>query len=149
MTHAKFIVILAIWFCIAAQAHAESSITRITPDKTADGSYSFAIKVQKRFHEGRFDCLEVHVTVNKKHPEKGIPAGRHWGQLEIFDGNDFVSSCELNRTGNVREQTFTFRISPQQAEKSRFTFAETPAGENETGQGFYYWFYLGDFTDKR
>lgn len=141
-------VILA-WLLSLGSVNAESSVQELTSERTKDSLFSFLVEAKPHLHLGKHECLQVQVTVTLTEPGRRIPDGRFTGQLEIFSGEEFVSSGALQPTklGQGRFR-FTFSISPEFLAKSRFTFSETPRGANETGQGFFYWFHVGNLVDE-
>ena len=124
---------------------AESSVTQLTKELTEDPLFSFLVRSESRIHNGQHDSLHVRIAVTLKEPKKRIPDGQFTGQLEVFNGSEFVSSCDLQPAKEGKGRlVYSFLISPELVEKSRFTFSETPSGENPTAQGFAYWFLIED-----
>jgi RNA polymerase sigma factor (sigma-70 family) len=122
---------------LAEQVQAETVTTRVTREMIKDHLYSFTIKVE-RFNEdnvGQF--LQFHVTVKPK-DERASRLPHCSGKLEVFDGEELVSSCAVQPSGRGRELLFNFRVAPKYADDSKFVFAEIPAGANQFGEGFYY-----------
>ncbi len=139
--------VLAGSLIVAGQVRAERTSTRLTTEKTSDHLYSFTIKVERLKTIDRGDLVEIHVTVKTKNAGAHIAKPHRSGKLEVFNGKEFISSCDVQPTGREEELSFSFNVAVKYAEKSRFIFAETDPSQAEFGQGFYYWFYLKDFVE--
>jgi hypothetical protein len=130
---------------VAGPVRAERTSTRLTREKTADHLYAFTIKAERLTESDVGEFLQFTVTVKRK-DAKAPRLPHRSGRLEVFDGKQFVSSCDVRPTaGRDGELSFSFRVAAKYAEKSSFTFAETvnlPIGD----QGFYYWFHLAEFV---
>jgi hypothetical protein len=136
MKRAIFLFALMCSIFFAGQVRAETWVEQVTPKKKARPGDTFTIKVQ-RLKQGQGDeVLEVHVTVKLDHSIK-MPVRQ--GLLLVYNGKEFVSSCEVEPTVQDGERSFSFRIAAKYAEKSRFTYSES----NKDSIG--YWFYVQDF----
>lgn len=124
---------------VAGQVGAESWSIQLTPKKTNE---SFTIKVDRLKETDKGEFLQFHVTVKLK-DNKVLPMRSR--ELRVFNGKEFVSSCEVQPTGSDGERLFSFRIAAKYAEKSTFTYAET----NGRGDHIGYWFYLKDFVEPK
>jgi hypothetical protein len=135
---------------VAGQVRAETIHTRLTREKTSDHLYSFTIKVERLKETEAGEFFEFHVTVKAKNAGGHIAQPHRSGELKVFNGKELVSSCYVKPTERDDEQSFSFRVAAKYAEKSRFTFAETPdhPDARERG-GFHYWFYLKDFVESK
>lgn len=145
MRIASAIVALVTALTVAGSARAETVSTRLTPKKTGDHLWSFAVTVERQ-KEGAGEFLQFRVTAKPTNAGNVAPLPHRCGTLSVFAGKEFVSSCEVRPTERDGELSFSFRVAAKYAEKSTFIFAETPDHEAERG-GFYYWFYLKDFAD--
>jgi hypothetical protein len=126
----------------AGPARAETWAKQITPGKTADNLFSFAIKSERQTGDRTGEYLEFQVTVT---PKPGAGAGDRTGTVEVFAGTEFVSSCEVRPAETAGKLSFSFRVAPKYAERSRFTFAES----FRPGGTISYWFVLGDFAEPK
>jgi hypothetical protein len=148
----KLATILSLFLGSVSLAHlaqAETIYTQITPEKTGDHLYDFTIEVERlKESEKEGEFLKFKVTAQSKNPGGAIRNGRRTGKLEIFKGEEFVSSADVQSTPRDGALTFSFRVTPKYAAKSRFTFAETPPERpgGELGEGFFYGFALQDFA---
>lgn len=131
-------VLASVCVLAAGPARAETVSKRLTPGKTDDNLYSFTIKAERQKDEKAGEYLAFQVTVK---PKPGAGSGLRSGTLEVFAGEEFVSSCEVRPAEKDGELSFSFRIAAKYAGKSRFTFAEL-LGEFDAA---YYWFHPGDF----
>jgi hypothetical protein len=139
------LLVLAGSLVVASPVRAETVSTRLTPKKTGDHLYSFAIKVERLRENDTGEFLEFHVTVKPTKAGKAARLPRRSGRLDVYAAKkELVVSCEVQPTGRDDEVSYSFRVSAKHLGHATFTFAET-AGEAEFG-GFYYWFYLADFA---
>jgi hypothetical protein len=122
----------------AGPAGAESWSRRLTPEKPDD---SFTIKVERLKEADAGEFLQFHVTVKLKDAD-GPPRRAH--VLRVFNGKEFVSSCEVQPTGRDGARVYSFRVAAKYAEKS--TFSYTLSSDFDS---IGYWFYLKDFADAK
>jgi hypothetical protein len=140
MKLAIFLFALMCSILFAGQVTAEKWVEQVTPKKTARPGDTFTIKVQ-RLKQGQGDeVLEVHVAVKL---DDSIKMPVRQGLLLVYNGKEFVSSCEVEPTVRDEERSFSFRIAAKYAEKSRFTYSES----NRDSIG--YWFYMQDFVPSK
>jgi hypothetical protein len=123
----------------ARQVGAESWSKQLTPGKTGDDLCSMTVKVNRLKEKDVGEFLQFHVTV-KGLGSKDLP--RRWGELRVFNGKEFVSSCNVQPTGRDGEWSFSFRVAVKHAEKSTFTYAQTSGFDHIS-----HWFYLKDFFE--
>jgi hypothetical protein len=134
---------------VADVARAENWYKRLTPKQLNDEMYSLAIKVEPvktatdveyKDHAGEF--IQFQVTVMPKIPGKDIPKDLfHSGELRLFDGEAFISSCNVQMTQSHGVWLCSFKIAKKYVGKSGFIFSAT----DTEGQGAHYWLYLNDF----
>lgn len=135
---------------VVGQVRAETIYTRLTREKTSDHLYSFTIKVERLKETKAGEFFEFHVTVKAMNAGAHIAHPHRSGELEVFNGKKLISSCHVQPTRRDGELSFSFRVAAKYAEKSRFTFAETPDHPDSPDLGgFYYWFYLEDFVESK
>ena len=130
---------LACSFLLASPAGAETwsqQLTREKPDK------NFTIKVD-RLKEADGEVFQFRVTVKLKDSE-GLPVRSR--VLRVFNGAEFVSSCEVQPTGPDGARVFSFRVAAKYLEKSTFSYTES-SKEGDSSVG--YWFYLKDFVEPK
>jgi hypothetical protein len=137
MKRATFLFGLMCPIVFAGQVRAEKWIEQVTPKKTARPGDTFTIKVQRLKQGQGEEVLEVQVTVKLEHSIK-MPVRQ--GLLLVYNGKEFVTSCELEPTVQDGERSFSFRIAEKYAEKTLFTYSES----NIDSIG--YWFYVQDFV---
>jgi hypothetical protein len=129
----------------ASQVAAETWSQRLTPKKTdnsiAPGD-SFTIRVQRLKGGQDGELLQVHVTV-KLPDDKHLPLRE--GVLQVYNGKEFVSYCQLQPTGHEGDRSFSFRISAKYAEKSTFTYAQHAIAFDSIA----FWFYIQDFVESK
>src|SRR5688572_8442755 len=95
---------LAFSFLLASPVGAESWSRRLTREKPDE---NFTIKVDrlKEADEGEF--FEFHVIVKLKDNES-LPVRSR--ALRVFNGPEFVSSCEVQPTAPDGARVFSFRV---------------------------------------
>jgi hypothetical protein len=133
--------VLALSMTVADQAVAESWSKQLTPEATSDEMYSFTIKVDRLKETEVGEFLRFHVTV-KGLDLKELP--HRSGELRVFNGKEFVSSCDVQPAGRDGERSFSFRAAAKYAEKSTFRYTQT----GEFGH-ISYWFNLKDFVESK
>jgi hypothetical protein len=133
---------------VADPSRAETAFFRVSPGKKYGDE--FTIKVERVPQKDKGDFLVFHVTVKRKDVPKVI---RRWGRLEVFHSKedlfkekDRVSSSKVKPTRRDAKLSFSFRVAAKDAEKAKFTYAETEGAEFE---GHFYWFYLKDFVPSK
>ena len=94
--------------------------------------------IATRHAEG--DVFHFSVTVGLKDNNFGLR--NHKRVLRIFNGKEFVSSCELHPTGLDGERIYSFRVARKYLEKSTFTYTDWDVGNTAE-----FWFYLKDFAE--
>jgi hypothetical protein len=140
MKRATFLFALMVSILFAWQVTAETWIEQVTQKKTARPGDTFTIKVQRIKQGQGEEVLEVHVKVKL---DNSIKMPVRQGLLLVYNGKEFVSSCEVEPTVRDGERTFSFRIAAKYAEKSQFTYSES----NFDSIG--YWFYVQDFAPSK
>jgi hypothetical protein len=135
---------------VAARVQAANTYTQLQPGKTGDASRVFAVEVKRFKEEKKGEYLRINVTV------RAVP-GREplspilLGDLEVFDGEEVISSSALKPTLRGREAMYSFLVAAKFAKESKFSFGEilhAPNGEPLDAAN-YYWFYLRDFVDAK
>jgi hypothetical protein len=137
----KLVTVLAVFvasLAVAGQVGAESWTIQLTPKKPNE---SFTIKVVQLKETETGEFLQFRVTV-KLEDIKELPMRLR--ELRIFNGKEFVSSCQVQPTGKGGERVFSFRVAAKYAEKSTFTYTDS-SDRDQMG----YWFYLKDFVESK
>jgi hypothetical protein len=123
----------------AGQAEAESWSVRITPEKP--GEY-FTIKAERLKDADEGEVYEFHVAVKLGDDDFKLP--NHSRTLRIFNGKEFIASCEVRPTGPDGKRVFSFRVAPKYLEKSTFSYSDWSDGDSAG-----WWFYLKDFVESK
>ncbi len=118
---------------------AESWSKRLTREETGDQMYSFAIKVERLKETDRGEFLQFQVTVKGADLQE-LP--HRSGELRVFNGTEFVTSCDVQPAGRDGARSFSFFIAEKYAEKSTFRYAQHGEFDHIS-----YWFYLKDFVE--
>ena len=129
---------LAFSLLAAGHATAESWTRQLTPKK---GDDNFSIQVARVKDAEAGEVLQFRVTVKLKEINE-LP--RRSRVLKVFDGKEFISSCEVQPTGKDGERVYSFRVAAKYAEKSSFWYLES----NDFDR-IGYWFYLKDFVGSK
>jgi hypothetical protein len=138
MKRTTMLCILVCSLLAAGQARAESWTERVTPKKPGP----LVVKVHQLKEAKEGEVYQFNVTVKLRDNDFKLP--KHSRLVEIFNGKEFVSSCEVQPTGPDGERTFSFRVAAKYLEKSKFTY--TDFGEfDQIG----WWFYLKDFVPSK
>lgn len=137
MKRTPLLLVLVCSLLAADPAEAESWTLQVTPKKP--GPLIIKVHQLKDAREG--EIYQFHVTVKLSDDDFKLP--KHSRLLEILNGKEFVSSCEVQPTGPGPdgERTFSFRVAAKYLEKSKFTYTDFGVG-NQIG----WWFYLKDFV---
>ena len=125
---------------------AGSKEIQLTPTTVAKQSRSFTITVNrfKGDKEGKYLRFDVKV---KAKPGKAPLSPYLSTVLDVFDGEEVVSSALLKGTERDGEILYSYLVAAKYAEKSKFTFGEllaTPSSQSLPPAN-HYWFYLKDF----
>jgi hypothetical protein len=123
----------------AGQAGAENWSQQLSPKKK-DNAFKIVATLHKDDAEG--EVYHFSVTVGLKDNEFGLR--NHKRVLRIFNGKEFVSSCEPQPTGLDGNRIYSFRVAPKYLEKSKFTYTDWDEGNTAE-----YWFYLKDFAEAK
>jgi hypothetical protein len=126
---------LACSLLVASPVGAETWSQRLTPAKPNE---NFIIKVDRLKEADVGEFLQFRVTVKLK-DSTDVPRRSH--VLSIFDGKEFISSCEVQPIGPDGERVFSFRVAAKYAEKSTFSYSLSSEFDS-----IGYWFYLTDFV---
>jgi hypothetical protein len=140
----RLVTVLSVFvacLAVAGQVRAESWSKQLTRENTGDQAYSFTIKVDRLKEADVGEFLQFHVTI-KGEDLKELPIRSY--ELRVFDGKEFISSCQVQPTVRDGERTFSFRVAAKYVEKSTFTYAQR-GGFSHIG----YWFYLNDFVEPK
>ena len=128
------------WALLAAgQAGAETWSLQLSPKKPHN---DFKIIATRHKDAKAGDVVDFSVTVKLKDNAFGLP--NHSRVLRIFNGEEFVSSCEVQPTGLDGERVYSFRVATKYLEKSTFTYTDRGVLDSV---GF--WFYLKDFAEAK
>jgi hypothetical protein len=130
---------LACSLLLASPAGAETWSRRLTREKPDE---NFTIKVDRLKEPDGGEVFQFRVTVKLKDSE-GLPVRAR--VLRVFNGTEFVSSCEVQPTGPDGARVFSFRVAAKYLEKSTFSYTES----GEEGSSIGYWFYLKDFAEPK
>src|SRR5262245_55551652 len=128
---------LACSLLVAGQAGAETWSQRVTPEKPDD---NVTVKVE-RHKEGDVEFLQFRVTVKLKDVNE---LSRRSHVLRVYNGKEFISSCEVHPTGSDGARVFSFRVAAKYAEKSMFSYTLSSDFDS-----IGYWFYLKDFVESK
>jgi hypothetical protein len=123
----------------AGQAGAENWSQQLSPKKP-DNAFKIVATLHKDEAEG--DVFHFSVTVGLKDDAFGLR--NHKRVLRIFNGKEYVSSCEVQPTGLDGARIYSFRVSPKYLEKSTFKYTDWDDGNTAE-----FWFYLKDFADAK
>ncbi len=141
MKHVPVLLVLVCSLLFVGHVGAESWSKQLTRETTGDDLCTVTVKVDRLKETDVGEFLEFHVTV-KGLGSKDLP--RRWGELRVFIGKEFVSSCNLQPTGRDGAPSFSFRVAAKYAEKSTFTYAQTNEFDHIS-----HWFYLKDFIEPK
>jgi hypothetical protein len=140
----KRVPVVLVFVCsqlVAGAVGAESWSKQLTRERAGDNDYSFTVKVERLKEADLGEFLQFHVTV-KGADIKELP--RRSGELRVFNGKEFVSSCDVQPAGRDGERSFSFRVAEKYTGKSTFMYAQS--GELDH---ISYWFYLQDLMDSK
>jgi hypothetical protein len=138
----KSVLSLSALVCIllaAGQARAENWSQQLSPKKP-DNAFKIIATRHKDDAEG--DVFHFSVTVGLKENTFGLR--NHKRVFRIFNGKEFVSSCELQPTGLDGERIYSFRVARKYLETSTFTYTDWDVGNTAE-----FWFYLKDFAEAK
>jgi hypothetical protein len=134
-------IFILVWTLFAAgQTGAETWSQQLSPKKPHNDFKIIAAR-HKDADEG--DVYYFSVTVKLKDNAFGLPI--HSRVLQIYNGKEFISSCEVQPKGVDGERVYSFRVAQKYLEKSTFTYTDSAAVLNSIG----FWFYLNDFAEAK
>jgi hypothetical protein len=123
----------------AGRAGAENWSQQLSPKKP---DRAFKIIATRHKDAAKGDVFHFSVTVGMKDNNFGLR--NHSRVLRIFNGKEFVSSCEVQPKGLDGERIYSFRVAPNYLEKSTFTYTDWDEGNTAE-----FWFYLKDFAEAK
>lgn len=140
MKQMPVLLIFACSLLVARQVGAESWSKQLTHEKTGDDLCSIAVKVDRLKEVDVEEFLLFHVTVTTGTKIKELP--HRSGVLRVFNGKEFVASCNVQPTGREGERSFSFRVTANYAAKSTFMYDQHGDFDHIS-----HWFYLKDFIE--
>jgi hypothetical protein len=143
MKNSPWFVAVAILLAFAGQALARHVTHPVTPKNIGQQAFSFTVQVKD---VGEFKEFEI--TVKQKSP-KPAPIASATGNVVIeASGKTKAAFPVVTRVEAGGVQTYTFRLSPSDLDRSRFTFTETPQDMRIEfpSPGDYWMFDLNDFV---
>jgi WD40 repeat protein len=132
---------------LSSMAHGtEGQSVALTRDNVSEQPHRLTIGTSERGVKSKW----FHVTVSAKNSK--LPLEVNWGNLSVYNGEKFVSSCRVFENVEKAKVTFEFAVAPEYLDKSRFSFmaaTHTPEERKELSSGggwLQYQFTLSDFV---
>jgi hypothetical protein len=130
-------------FLVGERAFARHVLHYVTPKNINDQPFSFTVHVKDVGEQKEFE-----IVVRQKAGHRG-PAGSATGSVRIVaSGKKKAELPTVTRVQSEGVQTYTFRVSPSDLDRARFTFTETPEDVMKPfpSPGDYWGFDLSDYV---
>jgi hypothetical protein len=126
---------------LSGQALARTVTHAVNPKNINEQHFAFAVQFKDAG-----ELKEFEITVRKQ-TGKLAPVASATGSVEFAaNGDKTWAPPTITRTEADGVQTYTFRLSPSELERARFTFTETPPKEFGS-PGDYWVFKLSGFVE--